>query len=332
MGLPQAISGFSVVPIKYSSSARHYLYVRSHENGASSSKSGSAALPDKRTLFIVNLPPDATQREISLFFKPCGTVERVVFGRDNVAAEEGDEEEDAEGEWVPPSERQEEEEEEDVIASSKPAKKRRSKDSKAKDQIPTITPLPSLPDRTLRQTGHSAHVVFLDESSLARALAFVKTASTSKKHPAWPPADTSAPEPSGLAYYLALHAALHPPLTAVRAHADTSVELYEYNLAKNKVASKYKKGEAIVDEDGFTLVTRGGAYGKTLGGGVGVASKKFDPSAQEKKKKNKKEKERFYTFQLREKKRQEFMDLRQKFEEDKKKIAQLKESRRFRPY
>ncbi|KAF9218294.1 hypothetical protein BS17DRAFT_791769 [Gyrodon lividus] len=32
---------------------------------------------------------------------------------------------------------------------------------------------------------------------------------------------------------------------------------------------------AIVDEDGFTLDTRGVAYGQALGSGVGVASKTF---------------------------------------------------------
>lgn len=252
----------------------------------------------------MNLPPDATQRDVSLLFKSCGTVERVVFGRDTESKEE-DEESEEEEEWVPQSEQQDKEEEEDEPRPSKPNKKRRLELAKAKSQIPTVVPLPSLPDRTLRQSGHAAHVVFLDESSLARALTFVKTAFTSKKYPTWPPTATgSPPEPSGLAYYLALHTALHPPLAAVREHADTSLELYEYSLAKSKVVSKYKKGEAIVDEDGFTLVTRGGAYGKTLGGGVGVASKKFDASATEKKKKKKKEKERFYTFQLREQKRQ----------------------------
>jgi len=36
--------------------------------------------PDGRTLFLVNVPPDATERELVLFFKHAGTVEKVVFG------------------------------------------------------------------------------------------------------------------------------------------------------------------------------------------------------------------------------------------------------------
>ena len=55
----------------------------------------------------------------------------------------------------------------------------------------------------------------------------------------------------------------------------------------------YKKGEAIMGEDGFTPVTRGGAYGKTLGGGVGVASKKFQRSARQARSKTQKKRKIF---------------------------------------
>jgi hypothetical protein len=36
-----------------------------------------------------------------------------------------------------------------------------------------------------------------------------------------------------------------------------------------------RAGEPEIDADGFTLVTRGGAYGQTRGGGVGVARRAF---------------------------------------------------------
>ena len=131
------------------------------------------------------------------------------------------------------------------------------------------------------------------------------------------------------------------------------MELYEYELQKTKQKSKYRKGEAIVDEDGFTLVTRGGAYGKTLGGEVAVASKKFqDGGGKRHRTKKNKEKEGFYAFQKAEKQRKgafvhnffvllplkrlmdlsELMDLKKKWEEDKARIEQLKASRTFKPY
>jgi ribosomal RNA-processing protein 7 len=111
-----------------------------------------------------------------------------------------------------------------------------------------MIPLSAIPWRKLRKTGSSAYVIFLDSSSLERALA-----STSKPR-------TSSEEPSGLAHYYAFYDSLRSPLDSVRALTD-SFEVYEYEQAQK---SKYRKEEAIVDADGFTLVTRGVAYGKRL--------------------------------------------------------------------
>ena len=81
--------------------------------------------------------------------------------------------------------------------------------------------------------------------------------------------------------------------------------MYEYEQqTKKKQKSQYRKGEAIVDADGFTLVARGGTYGKTLGGGVAVATKRLQRSGQARSnKKEKKENEGFYAFQKAEKQR-----------------------------
>ncbi|KAG5644789.1 hypothetical protein DXG03_007610 [Asterophora parasitica] len=314
MAVPTSLSGFTVVPVSYSPSSTHYLYIREH---AGSKKTAKNVLPDGRTLFMVNVPPDATERELGQLFKHCGTVEKVVFDLD--AVEPHHEEEDSE------------EEEEDAAdlttepgADDQPRKRRKV----AKDDTPKIIPLPSTNLRTLRPSGRSAHLIFLDSSSLKRAL------STGTKVRSWP----SIPgEPSGLAHYIALYDSLRPPLDTVREHADSSILVYEHELQKSKQKSKYRKGEAILDEDGFTLVTRGGAYGKTLGGGVGVASKQFQRSGQASKrnrtaKKEGKEKQDFYAFQKAEKQRSELMNLKARWAEDKAKVEALKASRRFKPY
>jgi ribosomal RNA-processing protein 7 len=278
MGVPSVVSGFSVIPVIYKSSVTHYLYARLH----SSSKSDSSKiLPDGRTLFLVNVPPDATERELVLFFKKSGTVEKVIFDFD--VMELHNDVDDSEDEDEPLMETQGEE----------PERRRRTQ-----KEVPKVVPLPSQPLRKLQKTGLSAHVVFLDSSSLDLALA-----STSKPR-SWP---ISTEEPSGLSHYRSLYDSLRPPLDSVKVHSDSSIELYEYELAKKKQISKYRKGEAIVDEDGFTLVTRGGAYGQTLGGGVGVASKRFQRSGETTRsrnwKKEKKKKEGFYAFHKAEKQR-----------------------------
>ncbi|KZT06532.1 uncharacterized protein LAESUDRAFT_653452 [Laetiporus sulphureus 93-53] len=325
-GFPTSVSGFTVIPVTYSESSTHVLYARAHTGSKKSkakekAKQNRESFPEGRTLFLVNVPPDATEREISQFFKGSGTVERVVFDGDTEAPED-------QLEQVSESE-DEEGVDEDNAGEDESEERPRKKRWKWKEVVPQVTPLPSRSLRTLRRTGRTAHIIFLDESSLSRAL------SPPPKARLWP-TDPSAP--SGLAHYQALYESLRPPLDVVRAHADTWMELFEYEQAKKRQKSKYLMGEAVVDKDGFTLVTRGGAYGKTLGGGVGVANKKFqrehgDAAGKRSRNNKKKEKkEAFYAFQIHEKKRQELLDLKQKWEEDKAKVEKLKQSRKFKPY
>ncbi|KAF9448957.1 hypothetical protein P691DRAFT_799756 [Macrolepiota fuliginosa MF-IS2] len=306
---PVLFGGFTPIPIAYSASTIHYIYARSH----SGSKKNDDGLPVGRTLFLVNVPPDATERDLIQLFKSAGTVEKVIFGREYVEETGHDTDDEDEDDGT---------EEAVDVEGEKPRKRRKF----SKEEAPKVTPLPSVPLRTLRKTGGSAHIIFLDSSSLDRAIN-----SLSKPRP-WPTTE----EPTGLAHYLALYDSLRPPLDVVQEHADTYIEVYEYELAKARQKSQYRKGEAIVDEDGFTLVTRGGAYGQTLGGGVGVASKKFQTTGQTRtrnnKKKEKKEKAGFYAFQKAEKQRKELLDLKRRWEDDKAKVERLKASRRFKPY
>ncbi|KAF9498652.1 hypothetical protein BDN71DRAFT_1443012 [Pleurotus eryngii] len=317
--MPSVVSGFNILPVQYTKQSTHYLYVRAH---VPSKKAGSShTLPPNRTLFLVNVPPDASERELIIFFRSCGTVERVIFDMDEINEPGSDIESDEEDE--------KQEETPIDVEQEHPRKKR--KVGKDTTKAPTVTPLPSNSLRMFRKTGRSAHLIFLDEVSLPKALS-----SSSKP---WPKLQDADSPPSGLAHYMQLYSSLRPPLDVVRAHADSSIDFYEYELAKSRQNSKYKKGEAIVDDEGFTLVTRGGAYGKTLGGGVGVASKQFTATIgrggggrMRKQKKESKEKEGFYAFQKAEKQRKELLDLKQRWEEDKVKVEKLKASRRFKPY
>ncbi|KAI0737709.1 ribosomal RNA-processing protein 7-domain-containing protein [Daedaleopsis nitida] len=312
IAFPTTISGFTVLPIAYSSSATHIVYARAHAAPKHRDAKGKQReeLPEGRTLFLVNVPPDATDRELTLLFKSCGTVERVVFSTGGSSAAEEHEEElggvsDDEGgsghEQADDDEEPGSEGEDD--GDSRPKKKRKA----SQPDGPRVVPLPSTRVRTLRRTGHTAYVVFLDGSSLTRAL------KPPQKPHAWP-ADSEAP--LGLAHYTALHAALRPPLDLVRAHADSWMDAFEHAQAERRQESEYRKGEAVVDEDGFTLVTRGAPAG----------------AKRHRKKKEKQEKDAFYAFQIHEKKRKDIIDLKKKFEEDKAKIEKLKESRKFRPY
>lgn len=310
------IADFTVLPILYSKSTNHYLYLREHITKPHHTREVDP-LPNGRTLFVVNVPPDATERELSLFFKTCGHIERVIFSTDSWATEEygpmenSDDESEQEGEEG----EQEDLPEETMVdeVGEQPRKRRRLSKKESKNNAPPqVVPVsqPELPLRNFRHTGFTAHIVFTDLGSLSNALSLPSVSSDQRR---WPPTAEMS-QPSGLAHYIALHDAQRPSLAAVKTHADTYIEVYEYNKALTKQKSKYKKGEAIVDEDGFTLVTRGGAYGQTLGGGVSVATKQFMKDAavdegirsgRRGKKKNKKhEKDNFYKFQIHEQKRQ----------------------------
>lgn len=294
----QKIGEFSVLPIAYSSQATHYMFIRAH---TSKPKPGANdSLPAGRTLFVVNLPPDSTERELTVLFSKFGSVEKVAFaGHDRVQEvieEELQEEEDEEID--------EEDEEMDSEEDEEPMKKH--KKQQVQKAIPQVIPLPTTLLRHLRRTGGIGHVIFTSNKATEAILAIPK----SSLPLTWPKFKaTSAAEPSGLSHYIAKYKSLRPSLQEVKDHADSSMEVYEYKVAQdNKRNSKYKKGEAIVDEDGFTLVTRGGAYGQTLGGGVGVASKKFMDEqktgisgGKRGRKKKEKSKDGFYAFQTREK-------------------------------
>ena len=252
-------------------------------------------------MFLVNLPPDATEREVVLFFKHAGTVERVVFAGEKDGVQDDDVEDDVED--SDEDEMDKDSQDDETVETAPPRKKRKTSKGASKPAPPVVTLLPPRPTRSFRESGSTAHVVFTDASSVARALV------PAKKDRPWP----SDPEgPIGLDHYAALWASLRPPLDVVKTHADSWMELFDYEQAKKKQQSKYRKGDAIVDDDGFTLVTRGGAYGQAVGGGVGVASKKFQNEVRKgggasKRNRNKKkepmEKEAFYSFQIHEKKR-----------------------------
>jgi len=307
------ISGFLPFQVQYDNDTCHILYIRAHVGG-SSKNAKKARWPEDRTIFMVNVPPDATEREIVFLFKSCGTVEKVVFDADR-PSEDLDEETEADSE------------ESDAASSSQQshARKKPKTDTRSSNlapstpsrgQRPKVEPLPIAPLRTLRRTGQTAHVVFLDASSCTRALALAQ-AHTGVKPALWS-SNADEGHSRGLAHYIKQYESARPPLDAVRAHADSAIARFDFDLEARKAAlrreSKYKKGEALVDEDGFTLVVRGGAYGQAVGGGVGVASRKFmdeytkgmhgkESRSKRKRHKEGKEKDAFYAFQIHEKKR-----------------------------
>jgi ribosomal RNA-processing protein 7 len=292
----------------------HYLFIRPHSSKASKAKSGvldgPELLPHDRTLFVVNIPPDATEREMTVLFSKAAPVERVSFSGQDHAEEFGDDVEDEdsttedENNTLAVDDAVMDVDQDDEEEGERRSTKKSKKSLEAKKRAPKVIPLPTANIRQLRKTGSFGHVVFTSPKGLESVLSLP---ASSLPLP-WPKfKENSAAEPSGLNHYIAQYKAHRPPLQSIKEHADSSMEVFEYQQEQaKKNQSKYRKGEAIVDDDGFTLVTRGGAYGQTLGGGVGVASKKFMDNVasgtdnMKRKKKKDSKKEGFYAFQVRE--------------------------------
>lgn len=116
---------------------------------------------------------------------------------------------------------------------------------------------------------------------------------------------------------------------------DTAMELFQDEEMQRKRALDESRN--VPDEDGFVTVTRKGRKtNQDAKGGSVLALKKEDAESLKPKEHGLVD---FYRFQQRERKRNgnlltyvELADLRRKFEQDKEKIQQMKESRKFKPY
>ncbi|KAJ8715856.1 hypothetical protein PYW08_013141 [Mythimna loreyi] len=111
----------------------------------------------------------------------------------------------------------------------------------------------------------------------------------------------------------------------LKENIETFMKQFDENAQK---ADKKEKELEQEDDEGWVTVTKRGKVQSF------ARSEKVENKIMQKEEKNKKRKElkNFYTFQIRESKMKHIVSLRQKFEEDKKKIAQIKQSRRFKPF
>lgn len=290
---PLQIASFTVFPITYApvvssqkKAAVHYLYIRPDAAASTSitQEGGDEEEGEKRTLFVANLPPDSTEAKLRALFSSVGAIEEVSFGaRGKAAAEEEpeDEEDDDDSMYDHGTEDEAEDDAMDAPRSSK----------KPQSAAPAIEPLFATPLTHHLLAGSTARITYLSHLSLTRSLLLPQG-----KRPTWPTSDATSS--IGLAHYLTTHATLRPPLPRVKAHADSSLAHHEF-LQEQEKRRVLARGTDIVDEDGFTLVVRGGKYGKNLaGGGVGVASKRWDETKEEDvgRKKKSKELKDFYRW------------------------------------
>lgn len=186
----QVAGEFYSIPLQFQSSnkssAVHHIYARPHSN--TSTTNSNPSLPSDRTLFVANLPLDTTQQHLKSLFSKAGVVQKIKM---QLARNVG---------WIQKEEDEEEEEDEDLDdeeeeqanaageqdLNKKGGRKGRGKGkgkelSNNKSGPPKIINLPSLDPRSLAggnpflPTSSSAHVIFLDASSLTRCLSLIQS-------------------------------------------------------------------------------------------------------------------------------------------------------------
>jgi hypothetical protein len=137
----------------------------------------------------------------------------------------------------------------------------------------------------------------------------------------------------GLRAWVESHKAQKPGNDVLQTELDRWMGEYEAEQEEKK-----RKALEASLEDGWTVVQRhkgrrksssdGGNAGPTVVGAVAAAA----ASSIANRKMMKTEYSDFYRFQQREKRRNELLELREKFEQDKRRLAELKSMRNFKPF
>ncbi|KAI9703478.1 MAG: Meiotic recombination protein dmc1 [Bogoriella megaspora] len=298
------IADFSVLTVELPSVSSfpkpslHYLYIRKHDP--------KIPHPDSlRSLFVANVPIDATANHFrNLWANKLGgaRVEHVEFGEEaqkKVNKSSGSATEGA-------------------SYGSKKNKKRKRNQPKPEDIVETEdSRLPLTWDATINPSGGTAVVVFVDKPSANAGMSAVQKAAKITQVIPWQSGLEGKTNAVGSERYRAHHQLQFPDVEDLQTRVDQYME--RFASIEQARARKNSRLREMPDDDGFITVTRGGRIGPAR---LEEAQKK----AEEQKEKNK-GKEDFYRFQVREKKKAEAGHLLKAFEEDKRKMYEMRRRR-----
>lgn len=302
---PPMVHDFLTLPLRipaitsFPKEAIHYLYLR-----ANAPKVPTENTP--REVFAVNVPIDATELHIrSLFANQLGgaRIESVAFEGARVGK----------GISAP-------------VAPVKQGKKRKrgAEEDGEENTAEEVGLLPETWDRELHRSGGTAVITFVDKPSADLALKEAKRAIKNKTGITWGVELGSKVPPLGSARYLTRHSLRYPDHSALQSSVDAFMTAFAaQEEARTKMLARQR---AEPDEDGFITVTRGGRNGP---------AKEDETKAKEEELRRREKnriKEDFYRFQVREKKKEQAKDLVKAFEEDQRKVDEMKRRRgRIRP-
>ncbi|KAJ2082464.1 hypothetical protein H4R24_001563 [Coemansia sp. RSA 988] len=318
------IGGYKVLPVRFnddSDGATHYLYFRQH-----SSTKEEILRPTDRTIFMANLPVDATERDIRRLFQGVARVTRVIFngvvGQDAVktAAANARMASELAAAMANTGDGQQQ---------GKPGKSRRKKEATAKDTDESEQQHKAVVRPQLLTSGSTAHIVLLEAEELGSVLSM--KAGTIQQWPVRDSEDATDPrEYRGLARYIYEHRAARPPVDMLRSEVDGFMRKFEE--ARYERERMVAQQHNTADADGFVTVVRRGRHTKNSDGVGSVVAASVAEARAAGAKKTEVVFGNMYRFQMRERKTDQLAELRQKFEEDKERIARMRQARKFRPF
>jgi hypothetical protein len=134
-------------------------------------------------------------------------------------------------------------------------------------------------------------------------------------------------QPHGLKAWVEAHKALKPGNGELQQALDEWTEEFEAAEAARREAAL-----AAMADDGWTVVQRHRGRKKNASDtGATVGAVAASAAATRGEKRQAPLHENFYRFQQRDRRRTELLDLREKFEQDKRRLAELKAARKFKP-
>lgn len=278
----------------YKQEATHYLYIRPHDP-----RKPDADSP--RSLYVSNVPVDSTETHFKvLFANELGgsRIEHVDF--DDAAPSNTKSGSRLDG---------------DLTIQRKG--KKRKREAEAKTDEPLKLELPSTWDRKLHYSGCNAVLVFIDKPSAHAAFKAVTRAAKKGQKLEWKEPERGEPS-LGVRRYVAHQELMYPSSAELQAAVDAYMTAFgERELAQQKELARKRMQP---DEDGFITVVRGGRTGPAK---TEEAEEVLEKQKQREQKKRDSMND-FYRFQVREKQKERQKVLIREFEEDRKKVHEMR--------
>lgn len=304
MAIPLTVQDYVVLPLycpgvpSFPRPTTHYLYLRHNVP--------KVPTPDTpKEIFLVNIPTDTTLSHLKSLFTEqldgAARVERVDF--ENINAHPG------QSAAAPAS-------------SAVAGKKRKRGRGGASAVGGDVVALPDVWDRELHAGGCTAIVTFVDAASADLALRMASKAAKSHRRVVWAQGLASTLPALGSARYKAHDRLRYPDRHVLQSNVDAFMAAFSEAEVRRRQALARLRQEP--DEDGFITVTRGGR--------TAPAHQASNDAALEKQKAKSKGSDDFYRFQQREKLKEQANDLIKGFEDDRRKVQEMKAKRhKFRP-